>query len=87
MDHKEHEAKMVTILVEGTPHEWPKEEKITFDQVVIWVYPDYTPSDGRAYTVTFERGEGNKPAGQLVKGGSEKVKEGMIFNVSRTGES
>lgn len=81
------EKKTVTIIVEGTPHEWPKDEKVTFEQVVLWVYPDYSASDGRAYTVTFERGEGNKPEGQLVKGGSVKVKDGMIFNVSRTGES
>lgn len=81
------EKKTVTIIVEGTPHEWPKDEKITFEQVVLWVYSDYSASDGRAYTVTFERGQGNKPEGQLVKGGSEKVKDGMIFNVSRTGES
>ena len=79
--------KIVTIVVEGTSHEWPKNEKISFDQVVVLVYPDYTPSDGKAYTVTYERGEGNKPEGQLVKGGSVKVKDGMIFHVSRTGES
>jgi guanyl-specific ribonuclease Sa len=81
------EKKTVTIIVEGTPHEWPKDEKITFEQVVTWVYPDYSPTDGRAYTVTFEKGEDDKREGQLVKGGSVKVKEGMIFNVSRTGES
>jgi hypothetical protein len=79
--------KIVTIIVEGTPREWPKDEKISFEQVVIWVFPDYSPSDGRAYTVTFERGEGEKPEGQLVKGSSVKVKDGMIFHVSRTGES
>ena len=81
------ENKLVTIIVEGTPHEWPKNEKISFDQVVIWVYPDYSPSDGRAYTVTFEKGDNEKPEGQLVKGSSVKVKDRMTFNVSRTGES
>lgn len=80
-------TKTVTIFVEGAPHEWPKDEEISFDQVVIWVYPDYSPSDGKAYTVTYERGQGDKPEGQLVKGGSVKVKAGMIFHVSRTGES
>lgn len=79
--------KIVTIIVEGTPHEWPKAEKLSFDQVVTWVYPDYSPSDGRAYTVTYERGEGKKPEGQLVKGETVAVKDGMIFHVSRTGES
>jgi hypothetical protein len=79
--------KTVTIIVEGTPHQWPKDEKISFDQIVVWVFPAYSPSDGKAYTVTFERGEGEKPEGQLVKGSSVKVKDGMTFHVSRTGES
>jgi hypothetical protein len=81
------DKKLVTVIVEGTPHEWPKDEPLSFDQVVKWAYPDYSPSDGKAYTVTFERGEGNKPEGQLVKGGTVKIKDEMIFNVSRTGES
>jgi hypothetical protein len=81
------DTKTVTIVVEGTPHEWPKAEALSFGQVVMWVYPDYSQADGRAYTVTFERGEGIKPEGQLVKGATVKVKDGMIFHVSRTGES
>lgn len=79
--------KLDTLFVEGVPHEWPKHDEITFDQVVKWVYPDYSPTDGRAYTVTFEKGDNNKPEGQLVKGGSVKVKDGVMFHVSRTGES
>lgn len=81
------EDKLVTIFVEGTPHEWPKNESISFNQIVIWVFPDFSPSDGRTYTVTFEKGPDDKHEGQLVKGSSVKVKDGMIFNVSRTGES
>jgi hypothetical protein len=87
METNEHKDKMVTIIVEGTPHEWPKDEKITFDQVVTFAFPDYSPSDGKAYMVTFEKGDSDKHEGQLVKGGSIKVKEGTTFHVSRTGES
>jgi hypothetical protein len=79
--------KNVIIYVEGTPHDWPKHEKISFEQVVKFVFPDYTPTDGKAYTVTYERGDNEKPEGQLVKGASVKVKNEMSFNVSRTGES
>jgi hypothetical protein len=64
-----------------------QERQNTFDQVVLFAFPDFSPSDGRAYTVTFERGDNEKPEGQLVKGSSVKVKDGMSFNVSRTGES
>lgn len=81
------DKKLVTIYVEGTPHEWPKDEKITFEQVVKWVYPDYSPTDGRTYTVKYKKGDSEKPEGQLVPGASVKVKEGMIFSVSRTGQS
>jgi hypothetical protein len=81
------DEKNVTIIVEGTPHDWPKHEKISFDQVAIWAFPDYSPSDGRSYTITYDRGDNEKPEGQLVKGESVKVKNEMSFNVSRTGES
>ena len=81
------EHKLVTIYVEGTPHEWPKDEKITYEQVVVWAFPDYSPTDGRTYTVKYKKGPNEKPDGQLVKGASVHVKDGMIFSVSRTGQS
>lgn len=81
------DKKLVTIYVEGTPHEWPKDEKISFEQVVRWVFPDYSPTDGRTYTVKYKKGDNEKPEGQLVKGASVKVKDGMVFSVSRTGQS
>lgn len=87
MENNKHDDKNVTIVVEGASHEWPKHEEISFDQVVTFAFPDYSPSSGKAYLVTFEKGENNKPEGQLNKGGSVKVKEGMIFHVSPTGES
>lgn len=78
------EKKTVTIYVEGKPHEWPKEE-ITYEEVVKLEIPNYSPN--LSYTVKFKRGHGNKPEGILSPGGSTKVKEGMIFNVSETGQS
>jgi hypothetical protein len=81
------EKKSVTIYVEGTPHEFPKDEKITYAQVVVWAFPDYSPSDGRTYTVKYKKGDNEKPEGQLINGASVKVKDGMTFSVSRTGQS
>ena len=66
------DKKLVTIYVEGTPHEWPKDEKITFEQVVKWLFPDYSPTDGRTYTEKYKKGDSEKPEGQLVKGASVK---------------
>ena len=80
------EKKLVTIIVEGTPHEWPKEE-ITYEQVVTLEVPDYAQHPEINYSVKYKRGQGNKPEGILLKGESVKVKEGMLFSVSETGQS
>lgn len=82
----EHEKKMVTIVVEGTEHQWPK-EAISYAEVVTLEVPDYAQHPEITYSVTYKRGQGNKPEGTLVPGASVKVKEGMVFNVSETGQS
>ena len=80
------EKKTVTIIVEGAPHEWPKEE-ITYAEVVTLEVPDYANHPETTYSVKYSRGHGNKPEGILAPGASVKVKEGMIFSVSETGQS
>ena len=80
------EKKLVTIIVEATPHEWPKGE-ITYDEVVRLEVPSHSPDSQTTYSVMFERGHGNKPEGSLHPGASVKVKEGMVFYVSETGQS
>lgn len=81
------EKNMVTIVVEGTPHEWPKNTDIGYEQVVRLEVPDYSPDSGISYAVKFSRGHGDKPEGVLALGGTVKVKDGMVFNVSETGQS
>lgn len=78
--------KTVTIIVEGASHEWPKGE-ITYAEVVTLEVPDYAQHPEITYSVTYERGNGEKPEGTLSKGGTVKVKDGMIFHVSETGQS
>jgi hypothetical protein len=76
----------VTIIVDGTPHKWPK-GKITFAQVVTLEFPDYKPGDGINYSVKYTKGPKENPEGVLVTGASVEVKEGMVFHVTRTGQS
>jgi hypothetical protein len=78
--------KTVTIVVEGTEHEWPKDD-ISYAEVVTLEVPDYAQHPEITYSVRYKRGHGNKPEGTLAPGASVKVKEGMIFNVSETGQS
>jgi len=79
--------KMVTIYVESTPHDWEKDE-ITYEQVLALEVPDFTQHSEVTYSVKYTRGQGNKPEGILLRGGQPvKVKNGMVFSVSATGQS
>ncbi len=80
------EKKEVAIVVNGEPHEVEKDE-ILYDEVVILAFSDFPQHLERTYSVTYERGQGNKPAGILSPGGIVKVKDGMIFKVKHTGQS
>ena len=75
-----------TIIVEGTPHQWTKKE-ITYDEVVTLEVPDYAQHPEITYSVKYKNGQGNKPEDTLAKGETVKVKDGMIFSVSETGQS
>lgn len=83
---KEEKEKKITIVVNGLPHPEEKGE-ITYDEVVTLAFPDFPQHPERTYSVTYERGHGNKPKGILSPGGSVKVKDGMTFKVKHTGQS
>ena len=78
--------KVVTIIIDGTPYEVEKDD-MTYVELVTLPDPEYPQHPETTYSVTYKRGQGNKPEGTLSPGGSVKIKEGMVFNVSRTGQS
>ncbi|MEZ4720482.1 MAG: multiubiquitin domain-containing protein [Flavobacteriales bacterium] len=78
--------KVVSIIVNGQEKEWEKDE-ISFKEVVILAFGSYDENPQIVYTVTYKRGQGNKPEGTMVKGESVKVKDKMIFNATRTDRS
>lgn len=59
----------------------------TFDEIVKLAFP--TPPSGAniLYTVSYEDGPKANPQGSLKEGGTVKVKDGMIFNVTATDKS
>jgi len=81
------EKKTVTIYVETIEHPWPKDELISYAQVVKFEFADFDQHPEITYTVTYTRGHGDKPEGTLAKGASVKVKDGMRFNVTESGGS
>jgi len=77
----------VTIVINGQQKVVTTRE-LTFEQVVSLANDGNPPTgDNWVFTVTYRRGHGEKPQGSLVAGGTVKVKEGMIFNVSATDKS
>ena len=82
----DHVMKATTIVVNGTRHEWTKAE-ITYVEVVTLDVPNYAQHPEITYSVKYKKGHGHKPEGVLPPGGSVKVKEGMVFSVTPTGQS
>ena len=78
--------KLVTIIIDGSPHEVEKDD-MTYVEIVTLADPEFPQHPNTTYSVTYKRGHGNKPEGTLSPGGSVKIKDGMVFNVSRTGQS
>lgn len=74
------------IIVDGTPHVIQTEE-ITFDEIVDIAYPSGGRGDLITYTVSFYEGGGRPAEGSLIEGEKVKIKDGTVFNVTRTDRS
>lgn len=85
-DEKNTPEKEYTIIVNG------REKTVTAtelgeDDLVALAF-DSPPTGQMIYfTITYRRGQGNKPEGTLDEGETVKLKEGMIFNVTATDKS
>ena len=89
-DDKQHadvpDAKGFTIIINGRECRVDAEE-VTFDYVVDKAYPDGGRGELISYTVLFYEGGGRPPEGGLDEGERVKIKDGTIFNVTRTDRS
>ena len=74
------------IIVNGTGHLVPNDE-VSFDQVVDLAYPDGGRGPLIKYTVDFYNGAGRPTEGKLTANQEAKVKDGTVFNVTRTDRS
>ena len=85
-DEKGKPAKEYTIVVNG------REKTVTAtelgeDDLVALAYENPPTGALICFTITYRRGQGNKPEGTLDDGDTVKLKEGMIFNVTATDKS
>lgn len=74
------DKKNVTIIVNATPHEWPK-GKITYQEVVNLAYPNEVVNESTTYKVSYMKKNGDKLK-PLVFNDSVTVHKDMVFNVA-----
>lgn len=85
-DHDK-DPKTVTIIINGRPKTVPKNDDLTFEEIVALAFENPPTGECIQYTIQYTRGQGNKPSGVLVEGQSVKVKDGMEFDVTSTNRS
>ena len=76
--------KTYSIIVNGRPRE-VAEHKLTYLQVIQLAFPGAQLTPGTAYTVTLSNPHGKD--GSLVDGDEVVIKNGVIFNVTKTDQS
>ena len=77
--------KEFTVIVNGREKTVTGKE-LSFKQVVELAFGTYEDNENIVYTVTYSKGE-DKKEGTMTKGTTVKIKDGMIFNVTRTDKS
>lgn len=80
-----HGPKPVTIYVNGTPYEVPK-ERISYEELLELIEAPPLPEDQR-YSVMYSKGHSDKPTGTLIEGESVMVKKEMEFDVTPANRS
>lgn len=80
------DKKTVTIVVNGRETAVAKDE-LTYAEVVALAFPNPPTGADVVITVTYRRGHGDKPEGTVLPGGTVKVKDGMVVNVTATDKS
>ena len=78
--------KTFTIVINGRDYIVDTDE-VSFDYLVDTAYPDGGRGDLISYTVLFYEGGGRPTEGGIDEGEYVKIKDGTIFNVTRTDRS
>ncbi len=78
--------RMVRIIVNARPREW-RGATMSFEQVLPLAFNPVRTEPFILYTVMYSRGPKANPEGELVAGGSVRIKDRMVFLVTETDRS
>lgn len=78
--------KEFTIIVNGRKKIVHK-KSLTFNEIVALAFDTVPVGPNIMFTITYRHGPHANPEGTLIEGGSVKIKNGMIFNVTATDKS
>ncbi|MGD1098110.1 MAG: multiubiquitin domain-containing protein [Bryobacteraceae bacterium] len=78
--------KVFTIIVNGRKKEVPT-KTLSFDQLVALAFNPVPVGPNVMFTITYRKGPHKNPEGTLTEGGTVRIKDGMIFDVSETNKS
>jgi hypothetical protein len=91
--HPEHPEKpehpnRITVLVNGEEKMLlPHAKQLSYEEIVKLAYGMLPTNPNTIYTVAYSNGPIENPKGTLTRGRSVLVKEGMVFNVSKSDKS
>ena len=80
------QGKQFDIIVNGRERTVPSDE-LTFDEIVKLASTPRPTGPNIMFSVTYRNGGGRPPEGSLAPGGTVKVQEGTVFNVTATDKS
>ena len=74
------------IIVNARPHKVPGRE-VTYDEILELAFPGPHTDPNIVFSMTYRHAASHPSAGELGPGGTVKVREGTVFNVTRTVKS
>ena len=80
------ESKTTKIIVNGREKEWPSKE-ISFNDLVTLAFGAPPAPDNWIYNITYTKGPHDQHKGVVSPGETVKIKDGEVFNVTRTNKS
>ena len=85
-EHFHSAPREITIYV-NTRKKQEKKRHLTYGQVVALAFNPVPTGENIMFTITYRNGPKQNPEGELLPGGTVKIKNGMIFDVTQTNKS